>query len=159
MLGLKSRRKLTQEIENEQKEQKENQLKWYHYLLSALFVLSGAVFIGYTTIDIPFICKFLACVFAAAGVISIFLYCFKDVSAGYYKLELVYGVGCHSCVFSDNRRMHSVRKRSHQASAFHRHEEDRQEDEEGHGNVARCHDLRAHVHYCRSRSGLPDSVG
>ncbi|MCR5589919.1 MAG: hypothetical protein K6F73_00125 [Lachnospiraceae bacterium] len=92
MLGLKSRRKLTQEIENEQKEQKENQLKWYHYLLSALFVLSGAVFIGYTTIDIPFICKFLACVFAAAGAISIFLYCFKDVSAGYYKLELVYGV-------------------------------------------------------------------
>ena len=92
MFGIGSRLRLSREIEQEQKEQKENQLKWYHYLLSALFVLSGAVFIGYTEISIQFICRFLAFVFLAAGVISIVLYCFKDVATEYYRLELVYGV-------------------------------------------------------------------
>ncbi|MCR5686442.1 MAG: DUF308 domain-containing protein [Lachnospiraceae bacterium] len=92
MFGIGSKKRLEREIEQEQKIQKENQLKWYHYLLSALFILSGAVFIGYTGIDITFICRFLAVVFAAAGVISILMYCFKDVSSGYYRLELVYGV-------------------------------------------------------------------
>lgn len=71
---------------------KENQLKWYHYLISILFVVVGALFIAYSDIDIPFICKVFACVFAAAGIVSILSYVIRDIASGYYRLDLVYGV-------------------------------------------------------------------
>ena len=87
-----SKKKIEKALEEEQKEQKENQLKWHHYLISLLFVLVGAVLIAYKGIEIAFICKLFACVFATAGVICILSYCIKDVSTGYYRLDLVYGV-------------------------------------------------------------------
>ena len=87
-----SGKKIEKALEEEQKVQKENQLKWHHYLISFLFVLVGAVLIAYKGIDIPFICRFFACVFAIAGVICVLSYCIKDVSTGYYRLDLVYGV-------------------------------------------------------------------
>ena len=87
-----SKKKIEKELKEEQKEQRENQLKWHHYLISFLFVLVGAVLIAYKEIDIPFICRFFSCVFAIAGVICVLSYCVKDVSTGYYKLDLVYGV-------------------------------------------------------------------
>lgn len=75
------------------KEKKENdQLKWHHYLISILFVLVGAVFTVYSQIDIPTVCKVISIVFGLAGVISILSYCIKDVTAGYFRLDLVYGV-------------------------------------------------------------------
>ena len=92
MFGIGKKKEMEREIKEEMKEQKENQLKWYHYLISLLFVLVGAVFIGYVNMDISFICKFFAAVFAAAGIISIGSYCIKDVAVGYYRLDLVYGV-------------------------------------------------------------------
>ena len=70
----------------------DNQLKWYHYLISLMFVFVGVVFIVYTQIDITFICYFLGCVFAVAGVVSILTYIIRDVSSGYYRLDLVYGI-------------------------------------------------------------------
>ncbi|MBR6159112.1 MAG: hypothetical protein IKQ40_02330 [Lachnospiraceae bacterium] len=79
-------------IETERKEQKESQLKWQHYVLSAIFVLAGLTLILYVQIDISFICKFLAAVFAATGVISIVSYCVRDVAETYYRLDLVYGI-------------------------------------------------------------------
>ena len=82
-------RELELEIRNEQKE---SQLKWYHYLLSALVVLMGLVFIVYKEINVPFLCRLFACVFAAAGVVSIVSYVVKDVAIGYYRLDLVYGM-------------------------------------------------------------------
>lgn len=87
-----SRKKIEKALEEEQKVQRENQLKWHHYLISFLFVLVGAVLIAYKGIDIPFICRFFACVFAIAGVICVLSYCIKDVSTGYYRLDLVYGI-------------------------------------------------------------------
>lgn len=87
-----SEKKMKKEFEEEQKEKKESQLKWHHYLISFLFVLVGAVLIAYKNIDIPFLCRFFACVFAIAGVICVLSYCIKDVSVGYYRLDLVYGV-------------------------------------------------------------------
>ena len=90
MLHMTEREKeLEREIRNEQKE---NQQKWYHYLLSILLVLMGLVFVIYKEMDIPFLCRFFACVFAAAGVISIITYAVKDVTAGYYRLDLAYGM-------------------------------------------------------------------
>lgn len=73
-------------------EMKENHLKWYHYLISILFVVVGALFIAYSNIDIPFICKVFACVFAAAGIVSVLSYVIRDVASGYYRLDLVYGI-------------------------------------------------------------------
>ncbi len=90
--GKKTDKELRQLLAEEQKEQKENHLKWYLYLLSLMFVLVGAVFIAYVEIDVPFICMFMACVFAVAGIISIISYCVRDVATGYYRLDLVYGV-------------------------------------------------------------------
>ena len=84
--------KIERALEEEQREQKEEQLKWYHYLISILIVLVGAVFIAYKDINIPFICRFVSFVFVAAGIVSILSYCIRDVAAGYYKLDLVYGV-------------------------------------------------------------------
>ena len=66
-------------------------LKWQHYLISILFILVGVVFIVYTQIDIPMICKVSSIVFGVAGIISIITYCVKDVAVGYYRLDLVYG--------------------------------------------------------------------
>ena len=87
-----SGKKIEKALEEEQKVQRENQLKWHHYLISFLFVLVGAVLIAYKGIDIPFICSFFACVLAVAGVICVLSYCIKDVSTGYYRLDLVYGI-------------------------------------------------------------------
>lgn len=70
----------------------DNQLKWYHYLISLMFVFVGVVFTVYAQIDITFICYFLGCVFALAGLVSILTYVIRDVSSGYYRLDLVYGV-------------------------------------------------------------------
>ena len=92
MFGIGKRKEMEREIREEMKEQKENHLKWYHYLISLLFVLVGAVFIGYVNMEISFICKFFAGVFAIAGIISLVSYCIKDVAVGYYRLDLVYGV-------------------------------------------------------------------
>ena len=64
-----SRKEIEREVRQDMKEQKENQLKWYHYLLSVFFVLVGAVFIAYVQMDIAFICKIFACVFAVAGLV------------------------------------------------------------------------------------------
>ena len=75
-----------------EKEQKENQLKWHNYLISLLLVLAGTVFIIYKSIDISFICRFTSLVFVAAGVICILTYIIKDISTGYYRLDLVYGI-------------------------------------------------------------------
>ncbi len=77
---------------SEKREENENQLKWYHYLISLMFVAVGAVFILYTPINMTFICYFFGCVFAAAGIVSILTYIIRDVSSGYYRLDLVYGV-------------------------------------------------------------------
>lgn len=87
-----SGKKIEKALEEEKREQRENQLKWHHYLISFLFVLVGAVLIAYKGIEISFICGFFACVFAIAGVICILSYCIKDVSTGYYRLDLVYGI-------------------------------------------------------------------
>lgn len=87
-----SRKKIEKALEEEQKMQRENQLKWHHYLISFLFVLVGAVLIAYKEINIPFICSFFACVFAIAGLVCVLSYCIKDVSTGYYRLDLVYGI-------------------------------------------------------------------
>ncbi len=76
----------------EKHEDNENQLKWYHYLISLMFVAVGAVFIVYTQINMTFICYFFGCVFALAGIVSILTYMIRDVSSGYYRLDLVYGV-------------------------------------------------------------------
>ena len=84
--------KIDRVLEEEQKEQKENQMKWYNYLISVLIVLVGAVFAAYTGITIPFVCRFVAFVFIAAGIVSILSYCIRDVASGYYRLELVYGI-------------------------------------------------------------------
>ena len=92
MFGSGKRKEIEREVRQDMKEQKENQLKWYHYLLSILFVLVGAVFIVYVQMDIAFICKIFACVFAAAGLVSIVTYCVRDIAAGYYRLDLVYGI-------------------------------------------------------------------
>ena len=92
MFGFGKKKEIEREIKEDMKEQKENQLKWYHYLISLLFVLVGVVFIAYVQMDTQFICSFFACVFAIAGVVSILSYCIKDVAVGYYKLDLVYGV-------------------------------------------------------------------
>ncbi len=72
--------------------QKQNLLKWHHYLIAVLFVLVGAAFIAIKEINISVVCTIFACVFAAAGIVSIILYCVRDVTAGYYRLDLVYGV-------------------------------------------------------------------
>ncbi|MCR5672440.1 MAG: DUF308 domain-containing protein, partial [Lachnospiraceae bacterium] len=71
---------------------KENELKWYHYLISLLFVAVGVVFIVYVDMDIPFICLFFTCVFAIAGIVSLLTYVFRDIETSYYRLDLVYGV-------------------------------------------------------------------
>lgn len=94
MFGLKSNLKKTieQDIRNEQQEQKDNQMKWDNYLISILFVLVGTVFVVYVNMDILFICRFFAFVFAAAGIVSIVMYIVKDVASGFYRLDLVYGV-------------------------------------------------------------------
>ncbi len=76
---------------NKKPEENENQLKWYHYLNSLLFVFVGAVFVMYSQINMMFICSFFGCVFAAAGLISLITYIVRDVSSGYYRLDLVYG--------------------------------------------------------------------
>lgn len=85
-------KEIKQVIEDERKDQKENQLKWHNYLLSAIFVIAGLILIVYVQIDIPFICKFLSIVFAVVGLILIISYCIRDVAEGYYRLELVYGI-------------------------------------------------------------------
>ncbi len=87
-----SRKEIEREVRQDMKEQKENQLKWYHYLLSVFFVLVGAVFIAYVQMDIAFICKIFACVFAVAGLVSIITYCVRDIATGYFRLDLVYGI-------------------------------------------------------------------
>ena len=94
MFGSEKRKEkeIRQVIEEEQKDLKENHLKRYHYLISLLFILVGLVFIVYVQIDVPFICTFLACIFAFAGIISILSYCIRDVATGYYRLDLVYGI-------------------------------------------------------------------
>ena len=91
-MGTKRENRIEQAWEEEQREQKENQLKWYHYLLSLLTILAGVVFIAYKEIDIPVVCMFLTFVFVVAGIVSILSYCVKDVAAGYYRLDLVYGI-------------------------------------------------------------------
>ena len=82
-------KELEQQIRDEQKE---HQQKWYHYLISVLIVLLGLVFIVDRDLDVAFLCRLFACVFAAAGVISIITYCIKDVTLGYYRLDLAYGM-------------------------------------------------------------------
>lgn len=67
-------------------------MKAYNYLLSILLILTGAVLIAYTDIDIEFICKFAAALFAVAGVASIISYSVRDASESYYRLDLVYGI-------------------------------------------------------------------
>ena len=76
----------------EKETEKETELKWYHYLISLLFVVVGTVFIAYVEMDIHFICLFFTCVFAVAGIVSVLTYIFRDVETGYYRLDLVYGV-------------------------------------------------------------------
>lgn len=78
-------------IEKKENDQKQNQLKWHLYLVSALFILVGILFMVYKEIDSSVVCKVFAVVFAVAGIISILSYCFKDVTTGYYRLDLVYG--------------------------------------------------------------------
>ncbi len=73
-------------------DENENMLKWYHYLISLFFVAVGVVFIVYTRLDMTAISYFFGCVFAAAGIIAILTYIIRDVSSGYYRLDLVYGV-------------------------------------------------------------------
>ena len=72
--------------------EKDNPLKFYHYILSVLFVLVGTVLIAYSEIDMDFICKFAAGVFAVAGLVSIVSYCIRDAAVNYYRLDLVYGM-------------------------------------------------------------------
>jgi len=79
-------------LEDEQKELKENRLKWTHYLISILFVLTGAVFIVVNNIELSFVCRFLSFVFIVAGIVSVISYCVRDVAIGYYRLDLVYGI-------------------------------------------------------------------
>lgn len=88
----KTDKEIKQVIEDGVSKQKENQLKWHNYLLSAIFVLAGLILIVYVQIDIAFICRFLAAVFAIGGIVSIISYCLRDVTEGYYRLELVYGI-------------------------------------------------------------------
>ena len=77
---------------NEKETGKETELKWYHYLISLLFIVVGIVFIVYVDMDIPFICLFFTCVFAVAGIVSLLTYVFRDIETSYYRLDLVYGV-------------------------------------------------------------------
>ena len=77
--------------EKEQKQEK-IQSKWHHYLISILFVLVGILFVSYEQMDVSFVCKLFAIVFAAAGIVSIISYFIKDVDTGYYRLDLAYGV-------------------------------------------------------------------
>lgn len=63
-----------------------------HYLVPVLFILMGLVFIAYTKIDVTFISRFFAFVFALSGIGMILTYIFKDVESGYFRLDLVYGV-------------------------------------------------------------------
>ncbi len=80
------------DITKEQNVQRENHLKWYYFLASAIFVLVGIVFIIYKEMDITFICRFAAVVLAVAGIISVISYIARDVTASYYRLDLVYGM-------------------------------------------------------------------
>ncbi|MCR5301199.1 MAG: DUF308 domain-containing protein [Lachnospiraceae bacterium] len=80
-----------QEFLEEQKKQKKNLHNWQHYLSSLLLVIAGLVFIAYTQIDVAFICRLIACLFAICGVVSIISYIVRDVTEGYYWLDLVYG--------------------------------------------------------------------
>lgn len=61
-------------------------------IISALIILVGVIFIVFAKIDLTFVCKFLSVVFCLAGVISIISYCIKDVTTGFYRLDLVYGI-------------------------------------------------------------------
>ena len=73
-------------------EQEKIRSKWQQYLISILFVLVGILFVSYESMDVSFVCKLFAIVFAAAGIISIISYFIKDVDKGYYRLDLAYGV-------------------------------------------------------------------
>lgn len=66
--------------------------KLRHYLVPVLFILMGIVFITYTKMDVKFISRFFAFVFALSGIGMILSYIFKDIEAGYFRLDLVYGV-------------------------------------------------------------------
>ena len=83
---------LEREIVREQEEKRETQLKIQYYLISALIVVVGIIFIVFAKIDITFVCKVLSAVFAIAGTVSVISYCVKDVSTGFYRLDLVYGI-------------------------------------------------------------------
>ncbi len=83
---------IIREHEEKKENQRENQLKWQHFLLSAFLVLAGIVFITNSQINITFLCRFFAIVFCLTGVISIISYCVRDVSTGYARLDLVYGI-------------------------------------------------------------------
>lgn len=88
----KVKKEAKEEFAKEQKEQKVSQQKWHHFLTSLLLVLAGLVFIIYTPIDVAFICRLAACIFAVAGLVSIVSYIVRDVETGYYRLELVTGI-------------------------------------------------------------------
>ena len=94
MFGSEKKVKLEakQELLVEQKEQRKNQQKWQQYLTSILLILAGLVFTVYTQIDVAFICKFAAFIFAVSGLVSIVSYIVRDVTEGYYRLDLVYGI-------------------------------------------------------------------
>ena len=91
-LGWKTEKRIEQEIERGKNEQKENQLKWHSYLIAVLMTLIGLVFTIYKEINISFVCTVFAVVFAIAGIISVVTYCVKDVTSGYYRLDLAYGI-------------------------------------------------------------------
>ena len=76
----------------QEQEQEKIRSKWQQYLISILFVLVGILFVSYESMDVSFVCRLFAIVFAAAGIISIISYFIKDVDTGYYRLDLAYGV-------------------------------------------------------------------
>lgn len=69
-----------------------SKFRFRHFLVPVLFILMGIVFIAYTKLDVKFLSRFFAFVFALSGVGMILSYIVKDIEAGYYRLDLVYGV-------------------------------------------------------------------
>lgn len=63
-----------------------------NYLISLLFVLAGVVFIVYPDIEMAFICRFFAAVFALAGIALVISYFLMDESVAYGRPHLALGI-------------------------------------------------------------------